>query len=407
VASSAPSKAGPRRGEAPSRRPSIDPVPPPTPNVIGGRVGVVPLPSEVEEIVGTTVSLYSGAGGLDIGFAAAGFRPVWANDIDPIAVATYNQLFDDHAARDGDIHEQRDIPGEGAADLVVGGPPCQGFSVAGKMDPDDPRSRHVWDFLDVVERVKPRAWCMENVKALAENRRWTMLLHGLIERGEEIGDGYRVTLLVLNASHFGVPQARERMFLIGMANGAEVEVEPTTEDAPPSVGDVLALLPPYGEPGNDTKCPARVTPARKPVLRRSPYAGMLFNGQGRPLNLDAPAPTLPASMGGNRTPIIDQEQLDDGSDPWAVDYHHRLWVERKPPLKRVPPRLRRLTLEEAAAIQTFPRKMQLRGTLGQQFRQIGNAVPPGLAYHVALGIRRALDQNQADEAVEGALELVA
>jgi DNA (cytosine-5)-methyltransferase 1 len=384
-------------------------VPPPSIRAAAGsRVEFVGLPSEAEEAIGTSVSLYSGAGGLDIGFAAAGFRPIWANDIDPVAVATYNRLFDDHAARAGDIGQQQDIPGEGAADLVVGGPPCQGFSVAGKMDPDDPRSRHVWDFLDVVDRVRPRAWCMENVKALAANRRWTMLLRALIERGENIGDGYRVTLLVLNASCFGVPQARERMFLIGMANGAEVEPEATTAEAPPTVRDVLALLPRYGEPGNDTICPARVTTARKPVLRLSPYAGMLFNGQGRPLNLDAPAPTLPASMGGNRTPIIDQEQLDYGSDPWVVEYHRRLWVERKPPLRRVPRRLRRLTLEEAAAIQTFPRKMMLQGTIGQQFRQIGNAVPPGLAYHVALAIRRALARDRAvDAPSESALELVA
>lgn len=371
----------------------------------------VPLPSEVDEVVGTAVSLFSGAGGLDIGFAAAGFRPVWANDIDPVAVATYNRLFDGHGRTGGIRHGgelRRDVPGKGAADLVIGGPPCQGFSVAGKMNPDDPRSRHVWDFLDVVERVEPRAWCMENVKALARNRRWTTLLDGLIDRGEQIGDGYRVTLLVLNSSHYGVPQARERMFLIGMANGAEVVPQPTTEHAPPSVGDVLALLPPYGEPGNDTACPAKVTAARKPVLRLSPYAGMLFNGQGRPLNLDVPAPTLPASMGGNRTPIIDQEQLDGAGEPWVVEYHRRLWTERKPPLRRVPVRLRRLTVEEAAAIQTFPPEVEWEGTLGQKFRQIGNAVPPGLAYHVALAIRRALAQDApVDEAEHHELELVA
>src|SRR5207245_1991695 len=150
-------------------------------------------------------SLYTGAGGLDLGFAAAGFKPIWANDIDRSAVATYNGVFEGHAARPGDIRDQ-DVPGKGAADLVIGGPPCQGFSVAGKMNPNDPRSRHVWDFMGVVERVQPRAYCMENVKALARNRRWTMLYRALIERGEELG--YAVTALVLNASHYGVPQAR-------------------------------------------------------------------------------------------------------------------------------------------------------------------------------------------------------
>jgi DNA (cytosine-5)-methyltransferase 1 len=369
------------------------------------RLHFVPLPTEVRKAVGTTISLYSGAGGLDIGFAAAGFQPVWANDIDPVAVATYNRVFDGEHAHAGDIHGQ-DVPGRGAADLVIGGPPCQGFSVAGKMDPDDPRSRHVWDFMSVVERVQPRAYCMENVKALAENRRWRMLHRALIEKGEQLG--YRVTPLVLNASHYGVPQARGRMFLIGVKGGPAVEVSPTTAASPPTVRDVLALLPRYGEPGNDTACPARVTTARNPVLRRSPYAGMLFNGQGRPLNLDAPAPTLPATMGGNRTPIIDQDQLDTDADPWVVGYHHRLWEERKSSLRRVPSRLRRLTVEEAAAIQTFPLGMRWEGTLGQQFRQIGNAVPPTLAFHVASAIRAALEQDGATYAPSReTLELVA
>jgi DNA (cytosine-5)-methyltransferase 1 len=289
---------------------------------------------------------------------------------------------------------------------VIGGPPCQGFSVAGKMNPDDPRSRHVWDFMTVVEHVQPRAYCMENVKAVAENRRWQTLHRALIKKGEQLG--YHVTPLVLNASHHGVPQARGRMFLIGISDGAVVDVPETTAAAPPTLRDVLGLLPRYRERGNDTACPARVTTARTPVLRRSPFAGMLFNGQGRPLNLDAPAPTLPATMGGNRTPIIDQEQLDNGTDPWVVDYHHRLWHERKKPLQRVPARLRRLTVEEAAAIQTFPLGMKWAGTIGQQFRQIGNAVPPTLAYHVAMAIRRALEHNDmADEAIAEELKLVA
>src|SRR3954453_22862972 len=92
-------------------------------------VRILPLPSAEAEESGTLVSLYSGAGGLDLGFAAAGFRPVWANDIDPLAVATYNKVFDGDHATSGDIAEgaklRDDVPREGAADLVIGGPPCQ------------------------------------------------------------------------------------------------------------------------------------------------------------------------------------------------------------------------------------------------------------------------------------------
>src|SRR5262249_34671232 len=138
----------------------------------------------------TFVSLYSGCGGLDLGFARAGMRPVWANDIAQSAVDTYNRIpkvedpdwadavrrFQGHSAIAGDIREVgRDLEA-GVADLCVGGPPCQGFSVAGHMDPDDPRSRHVFDFLEVVDRIRPKAFVMENVAALARNRRWTDII---------------------------------------------------------------------------------------------------------------------------------------------------------------------------------------------------------------------------------------
>jgi len=344
------------------------------------------------------VSLYSGAGGLDLGFFRAGFLPVWANDIDCDAVETYNRTFaqlgSSHRACVGDVREQT-LPDPGSADLVIGGPPCQGFSVAGKMDPNDPRSRHVWDFLGVVKHIQPEAFVMENVMGLAANKRWEPLRKALI--GEATMLGFRTTLLTLRASDFGVPQNRWRMFLIGFRNGAVACPTPTSSRSQPTVREALATLPPLGDPGNRTFCTARVTPARKPVLRRSPFAGMLFNGQGRPLNLDAPAPTLPATMGGNRTPIIDQHQLENGGPHWVIEYHRRLW-EGGTPRKRVPKRLRRLTLEEAAAIQTFPGGMEWVGRLSSRFKQVGNAVPPALAYHVALAVRAALDDwSSTDE----------
>ncbi|HEY6790587.1 MAG TPA: DNA cytosine methyltransferase, partial [Trebonia sp.] len=176
---------------------------------------------------------------------------------------------------------------------------CQGFSVAGRMDPDDPRSRHVFNFLDVVALVRPRAFVMENVAALARNRRWSDVIAQLAATA---GEDYDVRLIVLNASHWGVPQARERMFLVGLPRGTGGLVMPAAPTAgnPPSVGDVLRTLPAAGQPGNASECPARITMAKFPVLRLSPFAGMLFNGQGRPIDLNRPAPTLPATMGGNR-----------------------------------------------------------------------------------------------------------
>lgn len=342
------------------------------------------------EGVGTFVSLYSGAGGMDLGFYQAGFDPVWANDIDPAAVETFNKLFSNHVALCGDLRDWAStLPRPGEADLVIGGPPCQGFSVAGKMDPTDPRSRHVFNFVEIVKRLRPKAFVMENVKALAVNKRWTQLLDAL--RAEAEDASYRTQLLLLNASHYGVPQARERMFLVGLSDNKAPTLapEPTTRSRPPTVRNALEQLPRFGSPGNDSVCTARVTPAKKPVLRRSPFAGMLFNGQGRPLDLDRPAPTLPASMGGNRTPIVDQHQYENGDESWVVEYHAHLWAGGKP-FTVVPGHLRRITVEEAAEIQTFPQGMHWAGKQSAQYRQVGNAVPPRLALHVARAMRDAL-----------------
>ena len=354
-----------------------------------------------EEPRGTFVSLYAGAGGMDLGFALAGFRPVWVNEFDVAAAQTHEALFEDLAKERPHLQSElpgvnssdlldippTDLPIEGSADLVIGGPPCQGFSVAGKMDPHDQRSRHVFHFLDLVDRVKPKAFVMENVKALFLNQRFSLVRDRLRARADELG--YSAEMFLLDSSHFGVPQARERMVFIGVRDGSPIAPTPTTQSNPPTLRQVLADLPPLGQPGNDSLCRAKVTPAVTPVLRKSPYAGMLFNGAGRPMDLDAPAPTLPASMGGNKTPIIDQQQLEDGSDPWIVGYHEHL-IKGRSPRKTVPRRMRRITVQEAAAIQTFPHGMRWQGSQSAQYRQIGNAVPPRLAYAVASSIAAQL-----------------
>ncbi|WP_368072977.1 DNA cytosine methyltransferase [Curtobacterium sp. MCBA15_008] len=363
----------------------------------------------VPERIGTFVSLYAGAGGLDTGFALAGFTPTWVSELDPFAMDSHRdalkRLADSRPHLQGITYEEHvgdllnlpdeQLPAEGSADLVIGGPPCQGFSVAGKMNPNDERSKHVFHFLDIVERVQPKAFLLENVKALYSNRRWAAIRDALIARAEDMG--YNTLLTLANASHFGVPQARERMFLIGVRRdvGTPEAPAPTTQDAPPTVRHALATLPPYGAPGNDSKCAAKITLAKAPVLRRSPYAGMLFNGAGRPLNLDAPAGTLAASMGGNKTPIIDQNVVTNHEGrSWVVDYHDSLWSNGLGPAASEPPsHLRRLTVEEAAAIQTFPVGMKWHGSRSAQYKQIGNAVPPRLAYAAALAMIRSIGHN--------------
>ncbi len=336
----------------------------------------------------SAISLYCGAGGLDLGFQRAGFELEWAIDSDPHAVRTYAETVDERVVC-GDVLEV-EPPAHLQPDVVIGGPPCQGFSVIGRMDPLDPRSRHVSHFLDVVERFHPQAFVMENVKALAVNPRWAGLRERLKARARQLG--YEVEVFVLNAADYDVPQARERMFMVGVRCAHPLEPVKTTAGNPPTVRAALADLPRFGMPGNDGVCSARVVPAKVPIMRPTAHRGsLLFNGSGRPLFLDGPAKTLPASMGGNATPIVDQDELDTDATPWVVEYHAHLLAGGRP-RKRAPKRMRRITIQEAAALQTFPPGTTFCGPQVAQYRQIGNAAPPNLAHAVARSIRSALDE---------------
>lgn len=349
---------------------------------------VIPFPSvdALADDAPTFVSLYSGCGGLDLGFVAAGFRPLWANDFDQHACETYRGALGDHIAH-GDI-DSVSMPSFGKVDAVVGGPPCQGFSVAGQRRPDDPRSQHVFRFMDAVEEIDPTVFVLENVKALAVNARWEDVRTKLFMRAIELD--YNPRLIVLNAVDYGVAQRRERMFLVGTKGPAIAVPEGTTTNQPVTVREALALLPRIGAAGNELSSAAKITPARNPVLRASAYRGsLLFNGKGRPLDPDDTAPTIPASMGGNATPIVDQGLLDGGSRDWVRSYHRGL-LRGGPVREDVARTLRRISVSEAAVLQSFPVGMRFSGPQNAQYRQIGNAVPPLLAMHVARAVEACL-----------------
>jgi DNA (cytosine-5)-methyltransferase 1 len=334
----------------------------------------------------TVLSLYSGAGGLDLGFVEAGFEIVWANEVDHHACETYRANLGDHII-EGDLLAVP-LPSD-PVDVVIGGPPCQGWSRIGRMDPKDSRSEHVHLFMDVVAAKSPAAFVLENVAHLAESPRWKKVRDQLLKRARrELG--YYARIFVLDASHFGVAQSRRRMFLVGLRDSRPVAPRRTTASHPKTVRQVLTELPPLGARGNRTRCAARIVPAKVPVMRHSAFQGaLLFNGSGRPLDLDRPARTLPASMGGNATPIIDQLEADQAASPWVVGYHRHL-SKGGEPFDRAPARLRRLTVEEAAALQSFPSTFRFRGPVGARYRQIGNAVPPRLSRAVARAVRRTM-----------------
>ncbi len=345
------------------------------------------------------VSLFSGAGGMDVGFCEAGYNIVAANEMDKHACDTFRSNHPGTKLFEGDIDRHlNDFEAYKGIDIVFGGPPCQGFSVAGKMDPDDPRSKLIFSFCSVVERLRPRAFVMENVKAFGSLSKFEDVRTRLISRFQKAE--YAVTIHVLNARDFGVPQSRERVFFIGVEKGIQPVFTLAFSRYKKEAPTLREVLIPLGKPGttnNHRVCNAKVTLAAKPVLRKSPYAGMLFNGQGRPLNPDGWASTLPASMGGNRTPIIDNNHLYNGAQSWVEEYHRHLMNGGKPQgMHDAPSYLRRLTIDEVAVLQTFPADYVFCGPSSKVFSQIGNAVPCRLANVVAKSVWASLSGSLTD-----------
>lgn len=345
----------------------------------------------------TAVSLFTGAGGMDVGFENAGVQVLVANELMKEASETYRENHPNTKLINADINEVIDTFSQyKGADIVFGGPPCQGFSVAGKMNPDDKRSKLIFSYLEVVEKVRPKIFVMENVKALATLEKWADVRQKYFSRANEIG--YECFPFVLNATEYGVSQKRERVFFLGIPKEKFIE-NPFFEQEmllhimnqkvkAPTVKDLLKNLGRAGTSENPATCTAKITFATHPVMRKSPYAGMYFNGQGRPIDLDGYANTLPASMGGNKTPFIDEDYLyGAASSDWVVSYHKGLMDGTIIPIfKEAPSRLRRITIKEAARIQSFPDDYKFYGSKGMIYTQIGNAVPCKLAGAVAKAV---------------------
>lgn len=334
-----------------------------------------------------TVSLFSGAGGLDIGSIMAGAHIVFSNDVMKEACQTYAANIGDHIVQ-GNINDMMDeIQKLNDVDMVIGGPPCQGFSVAGKMDVNDKRSQLIWSYAKVVSLVRPRAFIMENVKALGLLEKWRPIREKLLKELRELG--YSVNFMILNASDFNVPQARERIFVVGIKGNAKLvpnweKMIELYKHKAPTVREAFKVLDKAGQGNNSSTCKAKITLASNPILRKSPYAGMLFNGLGRPTKLDGFSATLPASMGGNKTPIIDEKELYEGQETWIKSYHDMVSKDpTKAKFVEAPSFLRRMTVEEAAVLQTFPLDYKFCGSQSSKYTQIGNAVPCNLGNAVA------------------------
>jgi DNA (cytosine-5)-methyltransferase 1 len=345
------------------------------------------------------VSLFTGAGGLDLGFARAGFSTAVACEMNKDACATYranvrSEMFE------GDVRELIGRLHSGAADAVVGGPPCQGLSIAGKMDPLDPRSTLIDSYFDAVEKVDPQVFVMENVDALLSMKKWAPRLSAI--RARAGGMGYGVFCTILNAADFGVPQSRRRFFAFGGAGLTDDEVatlvNPVVEalkTVPTPAIEVFRKLGPQGTAQNPATSRAIITFSKNPVMRPTAYAGMLFNGAGRPIDPSRPSPTITASAGGNKTHLVDEEQVFGSGHSFSETYHAHLSKGGAPGAFEIPSTLRRMTLEESRAFQTFPEGFVFHGPTSARYRQIGNAVPSGLAFVVATAARAVLAASRS------------
>lgn len=317
-----------------------------------------------DSIEPTVVSLFSGAGGLDLGFINAGFHVVWANDIDEYAVKTYRRNIGDHIICK-DINEIRpeDIP---YCDVLIGGFPCQGFSVANtKRKLDDERNQLYKHYLRILRAKKPKIFVAENVKGILS-----------IGGGEAIkaiisdfeSAGYRVVYKLLNAADYGVPQTRQRVFIVGIRDDIQVDFEypEPTHSATEKNGrypwvtlaDAFTDIPGPDGPEANT-IPNNVYSNYKMVMNG--YLGK------RPTYLDKPAPTVTAR--GDRKGGV-------------VVLPH-------------PSGLRRMTVRELARVQDFPLSFEFYGSRTDCYRQVGNAVPVGLATAVAKSVYSILTEEAA------------
>jgi DNA (cytosine-5)-methyltransferase 1 len=323
------------------------------------------------------LDIFAGAGGLSIGLEAAGFEIVAGVEIDPDACETFAKA---HPAAEVICDDVSRLPFATWAprvDVVVGGPPCQPWSTGGKrLGEADPRDG--WPiFLQALEAIKPQAFIAENVVGFAAGVR-RPVYHALTQRLEALG--YNVTAKVLNAADYGVPQRRLRLVIVGVTGDSFQFPDPAFGVAAGkpwrTAGEIIGPNP-IGVPN-----PSIITYARRPDIRPNPYDGHVFNGGGRPIDLSKPAPTLLASMGGNKTPWVDTSGI-------VPEYHAHLMSGGAPRAGQVPG-ARRITVEEAALLQTFPPDMHFAGRRSSCYRQIGNAVPPLLAEAVGSELVRQL-----------------
>lgn len=348
------------------------------------------------------VDLFCGAGGMTLGFVRAGFHVAAAYDNWDCAVATYERNFGNHVRRVS-ITEDLEIP---SSAIIIGGPPCQGFSSAGARREDDQRNTLVAVFARLIAKHRPPAFVFENVEGFltgGEGRFIFDLLDPLIDAG------YRIHLRKVNAANYGVPQHRKRVLGIGGLGWDPVFPAPTHSA--------------HGAPGAHlagTQLP--LTPSITDAVGELPDARMGNEGDHSYSELEG----LDLERARRLKP--GERMRDLPEHLWHESYKRRAYrrvVDGTPVEKRggAPAGLRRLradqpskaitgaaineflhptedrplTVRECARIQTFPDDFVLSGSRRERAKQIGNAVPPHFAEIIARSLLHDLSENACDD----------
>jgi DNA (cytosine-5)-methyltransferase 1 len=358
----------------------------------------------------TVLDLFCGAGGLSLGFKRAGFNIIRAVDNAHTALETYNANFDSHAI-ELDLADEVNLP---SATVIIGGPPCQGFSSAGLRKPNDYRNSLVSSFALTIARLRPLAFVFENVEGFLTAEGGTRVLELLAPL---ITAGYRIHLRKVNAANYGVPQHRKRVIAIGGLGWTPSFPQPThaAYGAPgahlagklsaftPTVLDAFRDLPPAttthpGDPqghfyrpleGLDLSRAVALKPGQ--TMRDLPEELQHESYRRRAFRRVVDG-TSTERRGGAPAGL---RRLHAGEPSKAITGGAR--AEFVHPVEDRP-----LTLRECARLQTFPDKFVFYGTASEQAQLIGNAVPPLLARSIADNLAEDL-ANTSQMVNEGAL----
>ncbi|MEI4619839.1 DNA cytosine methyltransferase [Bacillus cereus] len=292
----------------------------------------------------TVVALFAGAGGLDTGLEMAGFNVIWANEFDKDACETYIANHPHTFVERGDVRKVSKFP---KADVVVGGYPCQGFSLAGNRLITDDRNYLYKEFLRCLRQAEPKFFIAENVKGLltlADGK----VLEAMIEEYRE--EGYVVEAYLVNAKNYGVPQDRERVFIVGVRE----DIDFTYELPEPTHGEGCAK--PYVTLQDAI---GHLKPTEIGECDESGFSPRYLS-RNRKRNWNEVSFTIQAS--GRHAPLhpSGEPMIKLGKDKWILPEtsEHR-----------------KLSYVECALIQTFPPNYIWKGSLSSKYKQIGNAVP--------------------------------